>query len=68
MVEEFKKAPKGFDHLLVAIDKFTKWIEVWPIVNLKWEQVAEFIQDIIHRFGVPALLLIMALSSQVTNS
>ena len=32
---------------------FTKWIEVRPIVNLKSEWVAEFIQDIIHRFGVP---------------
>ena len=53
MVREFKKVPEGFDHLLVAIDKFTKWIEVWPIANLKSEQVAEFIHDIIHRFRVP---------------
>jgi transposase InsO family protein len=53
MVGEFKKAPGGFDHLLVAIDKFTKWIEVWPIANLKSERAAKFIQDIIHRFGVP---------------
>jgi hypothetical protein len=53
LVREFKKAPKGFDHFLVAIDKFTKWIEVRPIINLKSEQVAKFIQDIIHMFGVP---------------
>ena len=53
MVGEFKKAPEGFDHLLVAIDKFTKWIEVWPIANLKSEWASQFIQDIIHRFKVP---------------
>ena len=53
MVREFKKAPNGFDHLLVAIDKFTKWIKVQPITNLKFERATEFIQDIIHRFGVP---------------
>jgi hypothetical protein len=45
--------PKGFDHLRVSIDKFTKWIKVWPIANLKSERAAEFIQDIIHRFRVP---------------
>ena len=28
MVGEFKKAPRGFDHLFVTIDKLTKWIEV----------------------------------------
>lgn len=33
MFEEFRKAHEGFNHLLVAIDKFTKWIEVWPIIN-----------------------------------
>ena len=53
MVMEFKKVPMGFDHLLVTISKFTKWIEVRPIVNLKSERVAEFILDIIHRFRVP---------------
>ena len=37
MVREFKKAPKGFNHLLVAIDMFTTWIEVCPLVNLKSE-------------------------------
>ena len=43
MVREFKRAPDGFDHLLVTIEKFTKWTKVWPIINLKYEQAAEFI-------------------------
>ena len=43
MVEEFKKMIEGFNHLLVDIDKFTKWVEVRPIVNLKSERATEFI-------------------------
>jgi transposase InsO family protein len=39
--------------LLVAIDKFSKWVEVRPITNLRAEQVVLFFTDIIHRFGVP---------------
>ena len=58
MVGEFKKEPRGFDHLLVAIDKFTNRVEVWPIANLKSERAAEFIQDIIHRFRVPNRIII----------
>jgi transposase InsO family protein len=38
---------------LVAIDKFSKWVEVRPITNLKAEQAVTFFTDIIHRFGVP---------------
>jgi transposase InsO family protein len=38
---------------LVAIDKFSKWVEVHPITNLRAEQAVTFFTDIIHRFGVP---------------
>jgi ribonuclease HI len=31
MVGLFKTAPEGLTHLLVAVDKFTKWIEAKPI-------------------------------------
>jgi hypothetical protein len=27
----FKKTPRGMTHLLVVVDKFTKWIEVKPL-------------------------------------
>jgi ribonuclease HI/transposase InsO family protein len=47
------KAPGGFTHLLVAIDKFSKWVEVRPITNLRAEQAVTFFTDIVHRFGVP---------------
>ena len=40
-------------HLLVTVDKFTKWIEARPISAIKSEQAVLFFLDIIHRFGVP---------------
>jgi transposase InsO family protein len=48
-----RKAPGDYTHLLVAIDKFSKWVEVHPITNLRAEQAVTFFTDIIYRFGVP---------------
>jgi transposase InsO family protein len=53
IVGPLRKAPEGYTHLLVAIDKFSKWIEVRPITNLRAEQAVTFFTDIIYRFGVP---------------
>ena len=53
LVGPLKKAPGGFTHLLVTIDKFTKWIEARPISTIKSEQAVLFFLDIIHHFGVP---------------
>ena len=53
MVRPFKRAPGGYTHLLVTIDKFTKWIEAWSISTIKSEQAVLFFLDIIHDFGVP---------------
>jgi hypothetical protein len=53
----FGRAPqestRGYMHLLVDVDKFTKWIEARPIAMIGSEQAMEFFLDIIHRFGVP---------------
>jgi ribonuclease HI len=53
VVGPFRTAPGGYKHILVAVDKFTKWIEVLPIAKVTSEEVAKFIRDITHRFGVP---------------
>ena len=53
LVGPLKKAPGGFTHLLVAVDKFSKWIEARPIGKIKSEQAALFFNDIVFRFGVP---------------
>jgi transposase InsO family protein len=53
IVGHLRKAPWSYTHLLVAIDKFSKWVEVRPITNLRAEQAITFFTDIIHWFGVP---------------
>jgi hypothetical protein len=53
LVGSVQKAPGGYTHLLVAIDKFSKWIEVRPLNNIRSEQAVAFFTNIIHRFGVP---------------
>jgi transposase InsO family protein len=53
IIGPLRKAPGGYTHLLVAIDKFSKWVEVRPITNLRAEHAVTFFTDIIHRFGVP---------------
>ena len=53
MVGPLKKALGGFIHLLVTVDKFTKWIEVKPINNIRSKEAVKFFLNIIYRFGVP---------------
>jgi hypothetical protein len=52
MVGPLQKVLGGFTHILVAIDKFSKWIKVRPICSLRSEKVVLFFMDIVHRFGV----------------
>jgi hypothetical protein len=53
MIKPFKKSQGGYTHVLVAIDKFTKWIEYKPVATLISAKVVEFIQELIFRFGIP---------------
>jgi transposase InsO family protein len=53
MVGPFKTAPRGLTHLLVAVDKFTKWIEAKPIKKLDSSSTIKFFNEIIVRYGVP---------------
>jgi IS30 family transposase len=46
-------APGGYKHILVVVDKFTKWIEVRAVSMVISKEVTKFIEDITHRFGVP---------------
>jgi IS30 family transposase len=49
----FRTAPGGCRFILVAVEKFTKWIEVRPIAKVTSEEAAKFMGDITHRFDVP---------------
>ena len=53
MVGPFKTCKSGFTHLLVAVDKFTKWIEAKLIKNLDSSTAIGFIRELIFRYGVP---------------
>jgi hypothetical protein len=53
MIGPLTTALRGFSHVLVAIDKFTKWIEYKPITKLSADQVVSFICDILHQFNFP---------------
>ena len=57
LVEPLKRAPRGYTHLLVTVDKFTKWIEARPISVIKFEQAMLFFLDIVHCFGVPNTII-----------
>ena len=57
MVGPLKKGLGSFTHLLVAVNKFTKWIEAMPINNIRSEEAVKFFLDIIYRFGVPNCII-----------
>jgi transposase InsO family protein len=43
----------GYRYLYVAIDKFTKWVEVEPVCTILAKSVVKFIRGLVCRFGVP---------------
>jgi hypothetical protein len=53
MVGPFKTAPEGLTHLLVLVDKFTKWIETKPIKKLDGSSAIKFFNEVIVRYGLP---------------
>jgi hypothetical protein len=53
MVGPFKTALRSLTHLLVVVDKFTKWIEAKPIKKLDGSSIIKFFNEIIIRYGVP---------------
>jgi transposase InsO family protein len=52
MVGPLQQVLGGFTHLLVAVDKFSKWIEARPIVNVRSEEAVSFFTDTIYRFDI----------------
>jgi hypothetical protein len=56
----------GYEYLLVAIDKFTKWVAVEPVRALIAQAAIKFIRGIVCRFGVPNRI-ITDLGSQFTT-
>jgi hypothetical protein len=53
MIGPLPTAPGGFNRVLVAIDKFTKWIEVKTVTCPKADRVLDFLDELVHRYGLP---------------
>lgn len=53
MIGPLPIAPRGFNGVHIAIDKFTKWIEVKPMTYPKADRVLDFLDEIVHRDGFP---------------
>ena len=53
MVGPLRTGASGFTHLLVVVDKFTKWIEAKPIKKLDSRTTIKFMKEIVFRYGVP---------------
>jgi transposase InsO family protein len=41
----------------MAIDKFTKWIEVKPVTCPKADRVLDFLDELVHRYGLPHCII-----------
>jgi hypothetical protein len=53
LIGPFKSASGNFKFIFVLIDKFSKWIEYVPLVKASSEKAVEFLDQVIHRFGIP---------------
>jgi hypothetical protein len=63
MMGPFKMSTGGYTHLLVVVNKFTKWVEAKPVSHWEGEAVVKFFTDIIIRYGVPHNII----TDNVTN-
>ena len=53
MVGPFKRSNDKKTHLLVAVDKFTKWVEAELVSKCDAATAVQFIKKVIFRFGLP---------------
>jgi transposase InsO family protein len=52
-LETYQSSEGSHTYLLVAVDKFSKWIEVVPVTNQEATTTVKFFESIIYRYGVP---------------
>jgi hypothetical protein len=53
MIGPFKPVPGNFKFVFVLIDKFSKLIEYMPLVKASSKKAVKFLDQVIHRFGIP---------------
>jgi hypothetical protein len=57
MIGPLPTAPGGFNRVLVAMNKFTMWIEVKPVTCPKAERVLNFLDKLVHHYGLPHCII-----------
>jgi hypothetical protein len=53
MIGPLRTVPGGFNKVLVAVDKFTKWIEVKLVTCPKADRVLDFLDELVHCYILP---------------
>jgi hypothetical protein len=53
----FPHATGGFEFLYVALDKFTKWLEVEPVRKVTAQSAMKFLKGLVCHFGVPTRVI-----------
>ena len=57
IVGKIPKSVGGHEYLFVAVDKFTKWVEVMSVPRQTAQAAIKFIEGIIFRYGVPNMII-----------
>ncbi|XP_071917197.1 uncharacterized protein [Coffea arabica] len=58
LVGPFPRVSRRYEHLVVAIDYFTKWMEAKPLAAISGKAVQKFFwKNIVCRFGIPHVLI-----------
>jgi hypothetical protein len=69
MIGPLPTASGGFNRILVAIEKLTKWIEGKSVTCPKADRVLDFLDELVHRYRLPiASSQTWAPTSTTTNS
>ena len=59
LVGPFSRAPVGYEHLVVAIDYFTKWVEAEPLNTISSRSIQKFLwRNIVYQFSIPRVLVL----------
>jgi hypothetical protein len=68
MIGPLPTAPRGFNRVLLGIDKFTKWIKVKPVTCPTVDRVFDLLDELVHRYGLPhRIITAWAPTSTITS-
>lgn len=56
-VGPFLKSSRGFEHITVIIDSFTRFVLLYPIKSTKATAMMRALEDVFHRYGIPRMIV-----------